>query len=354
MKPINKFFRTKGSIPLDKFLAKVLYDKRYGYYSKKNPFGQKGDFVTSPIISSLFSEMIGIWLLYYWENLNKPRVFNIVELGPGGGELCNVLIKMFKKFPEFSKCIKIFLYENSRSLKKVQKKKINKKNIKWISSFNSIKKGPVIFFGNEFFDAIPIKQFEIKDRLVYEKFIQMNKNFQIETILKKANKSEIKILKKFYPLKNKDLIEFPKLGLKILDTIVSKIKRLGGGILLIDYGYVKKQNLSTLQSVKNHKTNKVFENLGEADITSLVNFTMLKDYFNNKGLFASNIVSQNFFLSRLGILSRAEILSKKMNFKDKADLYYRLKRLLDTKFMGNIFKVICAFKDKKKNILGFN
>jgi NADH dehydrogenase [ubiquinone] 1 alpha subcomplex assembly factor 7 len=85
MQSINKYFSKAKKIPLDEFIANVLYDENYGYYSKKIPFGKYGDFVTAPEISFLFSEMLAIWTVNFWEHLNKPKKFNIVELGPGNG-----------------------------------------------------------------------------------------------------------------------------------------------------------------------------------------------------------------------------------------------------------------------------
>ena len=115
--------------------------------------------------------MIAIWIITSWELFGKPKNFNIVELGPGDGSLTNILIKSFKKFPEFDLIKKIFLYEKSPYLKKIQKKNIANKDIKWISNFKTIKKGPTIFFGNEFFDAIPIKQFKkIKNNYFEKKY----------------------------------------------------------------------------------------------------------------------------------------------------------------------------------------
>ena len=123
MKKIDKIFSKKKIMPLDLYLEKVLYDKNFGYYQKKNPFGIKGDYITAPKISNLFSEMIAIWIVASWELFGKPKNFNIVELGPGDGTLTNVLIRSFKKFPEFNFIKKIFLYEKSSYLKKIQKKK---------------------------------------------------------------------------------------------------------------------------------------------------------------------------------------------------------------------------------------
>ena len=353
MKSINKYFFKSKKIPIDKFIANALYDKKYGYYSKKIPFGKNGDFVTAPEISFLFSEMIGIWVVALWEHLNKPKTFNIVELGPGSGQMSSIIIKIFKQFPNFFNSTNFFLYEKSKKLQKLQKKKLFGEKVKWVKNFNSIKYGPVIFLGNEFFDAIPIKQYKRIGNALYEKYVKLEKNLKITTLLQKTNLKTIKKLKKFRLTKNQSFIEFPKQGFKELDLITKTIKRLNGGLLLIDYGFLKQKSIDTLQSVKKHKKNKLFNNVGNADITSLVNFNLLKTYFKIKKFKTNNIVTQGFFLKKMGIIKRAEILSKKMNFQEKSKIYYSLQRLLDPKQMGELFKVIFAFKLKRKFLTGF-
>ena len=353
MKPINKFFLKSKRIPIDKFIENALYDKSYGYYSKKVSFGKYGDFVTAPEISFLFSEMLAIWVVALWKHLKKPKKFNIVELGPGSGRMNSTLIKVFKKFPEFFNSTNIFLYEKSESLKKLQKKNLFDEKVKWIKNFNSITSGPVIFLGNEFFDAIPIKQYKKFNNALYEKYVKLENNLKIKNCLQKINSKTIKELKKFNLIKNQSFIEFPKQGLKELDLIVGAIKRLNGGLLLIDYGFLKQESINTLQSIKNHKKNKLFDNVGNADITSLVNFNLLKTYFKKKNLKLNNVVTQEFFLKKMGIVNRAEILSKNMNFQEKSSIYYRLQRLLNPTQMGELFKVIFAFKLKKKFTTGF-
>ncbi len=118
----SKFFKNSKTLPVDKFFENVLYDKKFGYYFSQFPFGDKGDFITSPRISFLFSEIISLWMVATWELFEKPKNFNIIELGPGDGNLTKILIRSFKKFPEFDSIKKIFLYEKSKYLKKVQKK----------------------------------------------------------------------------------------------------------------------------------------------------------------------------------------------------------------------------------------
>ena len=103
-------------ISLDKFIEKALYDKSKGYYTNKNPIGQKGDFITSPNISVMFSEMITIWLISFWQNLGCPKKINIVELGGGNGEMINQIIKTANSFDEFRKSTKFYIHEKSAKL----------------------------------------------------------------------------------------------------------------------------------------------------------------------------------------------------------------------------------------------
>ena len=246
-------------LSLDKFINYALYDKKRGYYMKRNPFGNNGDFTTAPNISRLYSEMIAIWTISFWESLGSPKKFNLVELGAGNGEMMRVMIESFKKFPFFFKGCNICIYEKSSSLIKEQKKNIKFKNIKWISNFEKLNKFPSIFLANEFFDAIPIKQFFIKDKKLLEKCYIFNGKFLEETQCK-PKLSDLINLKSFKILKKLKFIEYPKQGLLELSKIVKKIKSLSGGVLLIDYGYMGALNESTIQIVmKNRQIHKFIE-----------------------------------------------------------------------------------------------
>ena len=353
MKSDLKFFKKSKYLPTDKFFHNVLYDKKIGYYNARQPFGKKGDFITAPNISNLFSEMIAIWIISTWEIFGKPKNLNIVELGPGDGSLTKVLLDVFKKFPKFNSAKKIYLFEISDYLKKVQKKKIKYNQVKWIDNFKDIKKGPVIFFGNEFFDSIPIKQFKREKKILIEKHFMPATNNKIKEIFKKASREDIQIINSYKTLKNQKFIEFPKLGFKELKQITKKISSLNGCLLMIDYGYLKPSNQNTLQSVMRHKKNNVLNNLGKADVTSLVNFNLLHEFFLKNNLKVKKTISQGKFLKNMGIIERAEIIAQKMKFSDQSNLYLRLKRLLSPKLMGNLFKVILTYKFTNKNYFGF-
>ena len=353
MKSNIKFFKKSNTIPVDEFFNNVLYDNRLGYYSSRLPFGKEGDFITSPKISYLFSEIIAIWIISSWELFGKPKNFNIIELGPGDGSLTKILLKSFKKFPEFNSIKKLFLFEKSIYLKKIQKKNILDKGVKWINNFDKLKKGPIIFFGNEFFDALPIKQFKKIYNSLYEKNYTLNQKFEIEEVFRKASQQDKKMIKNFKTIKKLKFIEFPKLGFNELKKVSKKISELQGCILIIDYGYLKPNNQNTLQSVIKHKKNKLLNNLGKADITAHVNFSLLSEFFIKNNLKIKKIITQKNFLESMGILERAKIIAKKMKFTEQTDLYLRIQRLLSPKYMGNLFKVILAYNFKDNNFTGF-
>tara|TARA_B100000686_G_scaffold311013_1_gene354281 strand:+ start:3441 stop:4496 length:1056 start_codon:yes stop_codon:yes gene_type:complete len=342
----------KKPIPLDKFINIALYDKKTGYYMKKNPFGEKGDFVTSPLISKLFSEIIAVWCVAYWKYLGKPKKILIVELGPGDGSLCEDLLHIFKKFRNFYSCLEIKLFEISDKLRKIQKIKINNKKVKWLNKLEKINAGPVIFFGNEFFDSLPIKQFYKKNNTFLEKYIALSDN-KIKFYYEKLNKNSLKELSDLNLSYSKKTIEYPIKSIEYLKIISKKIQKFDGGLLTFDYGYTKNDNKNTLQSVKKHKYNKLFSNIGDSDITSHVNFKLFCQILKKENLNVKKIVNQNEFLQKSGIIERANMAAKKMTFKEKADMYYRLKKLLDQNEMGNLFKVLFAQKKDRNFSLGF-
>tara|TARA_B100001173_G_scaffold77204_1_gene65883 strand:+ start:2232 stop:3275 length:1044 start_codon:yes stop_codon:yes gene_type:complete len=344
--------KKNSKIPLDRFINKVLYDKNNGYYMNKNPIGHKGDFITSPNISIMFSEMIAIWLIAFWKNIGCPKHINIVELGAGNGEMMFQILKTIEKFNIFKSSTNFFIYEKSLYLKKLQKKKIKSKNIKWINKIEEISKFPSIFIANEFFDALPIKQFIKKNNNWYEKYI-INKDKSYEFFEKKINKIFIEKLLNQKLDKNQKFIEYSPLANKKLKKISKIIKKQNGGLLIIDYGYKDKKMFDTLQSVKKHKKNIVLKNIHKADITHLINFEFFRKKIRNLDIDCVNITTQREFLLKMGILERAEIISKNVPFSKKSDIYFRLKRLIDKNQMGTLFKVLFATNKRNNFNLGF-
>ncbi len=341
------------NLSLDKFINFALYDKRHGYYMKKNPFGKKGDFITAPNISRLFSEMIAIWIISFWESLGSPKKFNVVEMGAGNGEMMKILLESFQNFPFFLKSSNLIIYEKSSFLINIQKKRLNKKKIIWISKIDKIKKIPTIFIANEFFDSLAIKQFKKNKNLWFEKFIKSENEKKFFYFEKKTNIKKFEKRINFKISKNQDFIEYSEMGLDYLTKISNFIKKNSGGLLLIDYGYTDKKMKNTLHAISNHKFANILDNIGNVDITHNISFELFRKFTNQMGGLNNNITTQKKFLTKMGIKQRAEIISQNLNFSNKADIYYRLNRLIDEKQMGNLFKVM-FIKNKKNNFkLGF-
>ena len=341
------------NLPLDKFINFSLYDKKYGYYMKKNPFGKEGDFITAPNISRLFSEMIAIWIVSFWQSLGSPKKFNLVELGAGNGEMMKDLIESFKNFPIFLSSCNFMIHEKSSSLIKIQKKKLTKTKIRWISRLNKIKKEPCIFIANEFFDAIAIKQFRKEGNIWFEKFVSLKNNGKTSFFEKKIDNKKIEKKIKFKISKNQNFIEYSELGFIYLKDISKIIKKNTGGLLMIDYGYNEKKMKNTLRAISNHKFANILENIGNIDITHNINFDLFKNFIKQMGGLENNLSTQKEFLLKMGIKQRAEIISRNQSFLKKADIYYRLEKLIDEKQMGNLFKVLLIKNKKNKFKLGF-
>ena len=343
----------KNCIPLDKFINQALYDPKNGFYMNTNPFGYKGDFITSPNISILFSEMLSIWVISFWQNLNYPKDVNLIELGAGNGQMIYDMINSFKNFPKFYKHCKFIILEKSPYLKKIQKKKLKKFNVKWIKNINEIQKGNNIFIANEFFDALPIKQFFKIENKWIERYVKLDKNnkksfINIDLDIKKIEK------KIGYKISNNQkIIEYSPLALEYLKNISKKINNKKGALLIIDYGYTENSMKDTLMAIKKHKISKLLEEFGNFDITYKLNFNLLKKLTNIFNLKCQGITTQREFLINLGIQQRAEIISRNLPFSKKANIYYRLKRLLDKDQMGDLFKVMLLTNEKINFKIGF-
>ena len=341
------------NLSLDQFINHSLYDKKSGYYMKKNPFGKRGDFITAPNISRLFSEMISVWTIAFWRSLGSPKKFNLIELGAGNGEMMKDIVETLQNFPDFFKSCNFMIHEKSPSLIKIQKRKLKKNKITWINQINKIGNFPILFLANEFFDAMAIKQFIKKKNLWFEKFVKFENSKKPFFFEKKTN---IKNLEKKINLtisKNQNFIEYSVLGLNYLKEISKIIKKNSGGLLVIDYGDNNKKMRNTLKGVSKHKFANILENIGNTDITHNINFNLFKKFIKQMGNLESNLTSQKKFLLKLGIKERAEIISKNLNFTEKANIYYRLERLIDDQQMGSLFKVMLIKNKKNKFNLGF-
>ncbi len=345
------FNRSNYKIPLDEFINNALYHPKKGYYMKNIPFGKDGDFVTAPNISKIFSEMVFLWTISYWRKFYKNKKINIVELGAGNGEMMHQLVCTSKKFLEFNSKCNFIIYEKSQNLIKLQKQKLKRNNIKWIKNLDKLEDNPTIFLGNEFLDALPIKQYIKTNNVWFERYIQKkgglynfsNMEFNIKKVEKKLN---LKISK------NQKFLEISFEEYNIIKKLNKIVEKNGGCMLFIDYAYLKDKMEDTLQAVKKHKKVNIFNEVGNSDLSHLINIPYLKKMTKQLNLELVYNTQRNFLIN-LGILKRAEILAANKSFLEKANIYYRINRLIDRKQMGELFKVICLYKKSSKFKLGF-
>ena len=264
-----------------------------------------------------------------------------------------IILKTIERFPHLKKIFNVFIFEKSPYLKNIQKNKLKNKNIVWINNLEKLKNNPCIFLANEFFDALPIKQFVKKNDFWFERKIKFQKKNNPKFLDVKV---DIKKIEKKIGLKlskNQDFLEVSEDTVKFIKTISKKINKYGGGLLIIDYGYTNKKMKNTLRGIKCHKIVNFLSNYKHCDITYSLAFNFLKNIGKKFKLKVSRLATQNEFLRSLGILERAEIVSKNLPFTKKANIYYRINKLIDKKFMGEIFKVMLLTNNKTTFDIGF-
>ena len=343
----------KKDLPLDQFIDFALYNKVNGYYMKKNPFGKEGDFITAPNITRLFSEIIAIWVLTFWKSIESPKKFNLLELGAGNGEMMKVIIETLKNFTEFFDNCNFQIHEKSEFLKKRQQLNLKSENITWIDDIKINNSYPTVFLANEFFDALPIKQFFKRNESWVERFVNLKDEKNAEFNEQPINIKDIDKDLGFEISKDQDIIEYSPSSFEYLKDISNLIKKNDGGILIIDYGYLNLKMEETLQAIKNHKHSNILEDIGDSDITYNINFNLFKRFIDQFDDLNFIITNQKKFLTSMGIIQRAEIISENIPFSKKSDLFYRIRRLIDEKQMGELFKVMLIKKHKNNFKTGF-
>ena len=340
-KILSEIIKNKNPISVEKFIEFCLY-KKFGYYNNSLVLGKKGDFVTSPEISQLFGEIIGLFILNDWStNINDK--FNLIELGPGRGTLMRDILNITKKFSTFNKMINIHLIEKNTLLTNIQKSLLKNYlrsyNINWSKNFSIKNKLPCLIFANEFFDCFPIQQFYKKNNKWLKKMVDINHSANsikfVDKLITKKNQ-----LVKIEQYKPNEVLEFSNSREKYFNKICKHINSFGGKIIIIDYGYYERPNYFTLQSVYNNKKANIFDNIGLQDITALVDFKRLIEIAEINKLKIENFLTQREFFLRYGIKERFKILIQKTTKDQKKIIEAGMDRIINKDKMGNLFKIL--------------
>ena len=334
---LKRRIRAGGPIPVSEYMSACLLHPQHGFYFRKDPFGSDGSFTTAPEISQMFGEIVGMFLAQTWLDQGSPRSFTLAELGPGRGTLMSDLLRSTRIVPGFLEAAKVILVEYSAELMKRQFESLGKRRIEWVKFASELPDKPLFIIANEFFDALPIRQYAAKRGALEEVRIGI-KDGQlvpgITTVLPGGtNEMDLE-----FP--NSEIVELRPSAEAVVRPIAEKISRFGGVALVIDYGDWETRG-STLQAVRQHSKVDPFAMPGHSDISAHVDFSSLAECAGEAA--ATEMTTQREFLLRLGIGERARILSKNLAGRALEEHMAALDRLTNTNEMGSIFKAMAFF-----------
>jgi cyclopropane-fatty-acyl-phospholipid synthase len=346
---IKDKIKQKEGISISEFMSFALSDEEYGYYKNKAAIGKKGDFITAPEITSMFGEIIGLFLIERIESsdLKNAEKIDLVEMGAGNAVLLYDIISCLKKRDFFDK-IKIKIIDINKELIKIQKSKLKefKSQISWYEKIEELEpKTPKIFVMNEFFDALPVNQYYKNiDGIWQEKLVILDGNeltFSERDIEEKhINKILDQLKIKNSDIKPNSYLEYSFDATDITEKICKYLEDNKGLLISFDYGYNQYSGKDSLQAVKNHKYSNILKDIGESDITYWVDFSNqinICDKYDLKSYF----FTQAEFLRQMGIEYLAQ-MKKFKNQNQSSNIDLSVKRLMSKDQMGCAFKVIVA------------
>jgi SAM-dependent MidA family methyltransferase len=346
-KHLSQLISEQGPITVHQFMQIALADRLHGYYMKGDPLGREGDFTTAPEISQMFGEMLGVWAASFWHACGCPDNVQLVELGPGRGSLMADLLRSTTSVPEFHASLTVHMVETSPPLKEKQQTllKDSHPHIHWHEHINSIPEGFTLLVANEFFDALPIHQFIKTSKGWREQLVILDGENLAFTLAPGKTPSLLLIPNHLNDAEEGSVYEYNPLGMVVVQDIAERIQGYGGSALVVDYGFDSEDLKDTLQAVKSHAYHPVLEEPGEADITAHVNFSQLRDAFEEAGILTSSTLTQGHLLEQLGIGLRAEMLKKNADAKTQKSIDAALERLIDKDQMGTLFKCMACWSE---------
>ena len=294
----------------------------------------------------MFGELLGIWTADLWIKMGKPSPFLLVECGAGRGTMMDDLLRATRSLPGFSEAVQIHIVETSPFLRKLQEEKLSYYNVTWHNALETVPtEGSILILGNEFLDALPVRQVIQANGKWHERVIGLEDNkltFGLGGELPFAAKVEAP---------DGAVFEFSPARDAVWTEIVTRMRKQGGAALMIDYGHAVTSFGNTFQAMKSHNYVEVLEEPGDADLTSHVDFGRLSDVARDLN---PHLATQADFLKRLGIELRATTLEKNATPDQASDLRSGMTRLIASDQMGDLFKVLAITSPATIEPAGFH
>jgi SAM-dependent MidA family methyltransferase len=337
---LRRIIAAEGPITVERYMALCLGHPVHGYYTTRDPFGTAGDFTTAPEISQMFGELIGLWTVETWGLMARPGLLRLIELGPGRGTLMQDLLRAARVNPGFIGAAQVHLVETSPALRDIQRATLAgaAAPVAWHERLSDVPDGPAVLVANEFFDALPVRQFQRTERGWCERLVGLGDDGGLAFGLAPEPRSGL-------PEGDRpgDVLEWPAAALDLTRELAIRVARHGGAALVVDYGYEGPAFGDTLQAVRRHAYADPLAEPGEADLTVHVDFAKLARAAAAAGAAVHGPVAQGAFLRALGIETRAAVLKRRTTPEQAQAVDDALARLTGAGEggMGKLFKAIC-------------
>ncbi len=333
--------RVDGPMTVADFMAACLGDPEHGYYLNREPFGRAGDFITAPEISQMFGELIGLWAVAVWEAMGSPTHLVLAELGPGRGTLMADALRAARVRPAFLAAAQIHLVETSPRLREAQAAMLTATATapQWHAGIDDLPPGPAIILANEFFDALPIRQFVSTGRGWAERMVGLDGDGRLAFGLRPG--ATPPALPVGDPPPGAVVADSPAADATIA-VLAARLVAQGGAALAIDYGYAGPTFGDTLQAVRRHRFDDPLAHPGEADLTAHVDFAALARTAAIAGAAVHGPIGQGAFLAALGIAERARRLAAGKDAATRSEVAAALHRLTHVDAMGELFKAMAV------------
>ncbi len=353
---IKKLIKSSGPMPVWRYMELCLSHPVHGYYVSRDPLGREGDFTTSPEVSQMFGELLGLWAASVWKAIGSPSLLRLIELGPGRGTMMADALRALRVLPPLYQSLSVHLVEINPVLRDKQAATLSGvRNIAWHDNIDDVPDGPAVIFANEYFDVLPIHQVVKRETGWHERTVEVDGN---GVLAFGALPDPLPRFEVLLP----PLLRAAPVGAVFewrpdseVMKIASRVRDQDGAALIIDYGHLRSDAGDTFQAIARHSFTDPLKNPGQADVTAHVDFQALARAAEDLGARVHGPVSQGDFLKRLGIETRAVTLMTKASHEVSADISGALKRLTDggRGGMGQMFKVLAISEPNLATLAGF-